>query len=176
MGLRSSSPTHPTSFAGTEVELESNTTPLWRSAERELGMGIEPGQRVMACWLVRGRNYVSDFHAFEAPWIFSNIVSKPVAFWGCHFLCSVVVMSYGDAQSWQQALFWLLEDGCLRLSVLVHLAVGKWEFRGKLSTYHWTLTPGVFFCISCLERNIRMLFLLPPQLLAQRGKCQRLDW
>ncbi len=27
---------------------------------------------------------------------------------------SVVVMSYGDAQSWQQALFWLLEDGCLR--------------------------------------------------------------
>lgn len=84
-------------------------------------------------------------------------------------------MSYGDAQSWQQALFWLLEDGCLRLSVLVHVAVGKWEFRGKLSTYHWTLTPGVVFCISCLERrNVMILFLLPRSFWPKEANVK--DW
>ena len=143
-----------------------------RREKWEWGLDLDKG-----LWLAdwRCRNYVSDLDAFEAPWVFRNIVSKPVAFGGCHFLCSVVVMSYGDAQSWQQALFWLLEDGCLRLSTLGHLAVGKWEFRGKLSTDHWTLTPqGVVFCISCLERNVRMLFLLPRSFWPKEANVK--DW
>ena len=171
---RSPTPTHPTSFAGTEVELESNTTPLWRSAER-IGNGDWTWTKGYALhdWsrIFRGRIMFRIFLVtFFLLWLHQCSLEAPGVFtmafrsrWlsGCHFLCSVVVMSYGDAQSWQQALFWLLEDGCLRLSTTwgtwlwgngnfgescPHI-IGLWHRGWFSASLVWKETSGC--CFSC---------------------------